>query len=126
MSPATVSGQSILDQLPGDVPEQLPPLKRAGMQIVLGIALFAAVALVPLLWAWMAHVPPRPVMSPRVIASLTASETAQVIGTYREASAVAAQQPLAWFEALFTKMLYPLLTLVLGYVFGAASQDSAG
>ena len=127
MSTNTVSAQAILEAMPGETPEELPALKKAGMKIVLGIGLFAAAALIPLIWTWIAHTPAAIVVpAAGSIGSQTASQTAQAVEMYRLASQAAAQQPLAWFEALFVKLLYPLLTLVLGYVFGAAAKDSEG
>lgn len=37
---------------------------------------------------------------------------------------MAAEEPQKWFDSVVMKILYPLFTLILGYIFGARSQGN--
>jgi len=125
--PTTVSGVDILNQeAPKAISVQpLTALQRAGLVIALGVGIFSFLALIPIMGVWVTHVPPPPSIAidssndPQVI-----TDTVKTFETYKMAAEIAAEQPLKWFDGLFTKILYPLLTLVLGYIFGAGRQGN--
>src|SRR3954466_11330713 len=100
MSTHVVSGSAILKRFaPGDLSvEELTALQRAGMQLVLGVGIFSLLALIPVMWVWIAHVPTMPALG-----SIVVGDSARVFDNFKSATAVAAEQPLKWFDSIFTK-----------------------
>lgn len=110
-----IQGTEILGQTPGSVSIQpLTSLQRAGLWLAIGVGIFSLVALVLIMVPWMTHLPPMPDMA----------VDAQVLENYRTATALAAEEPQQWFDSVLVKILYPLFTLILGYIFGARSQGN--
>src|SRR5712692_10304946 len=116
--PPVITGASILaTHAPGAV--SVPPLtslQRAGLWLALGVGVFSIVALYVIMSVWANNVPKLPPIA--IDSSKNAqviTDTAKTFETYQLASQIAAEQPLKWFDGLFTKMLYPLFALILGY-----------
>src|SRR5215213_238115 len=127
-SATTTSGDDILNELTPSQEVSIQPLtalQRAGLRVLLGLCIFSLVALIPIMFVWITHVPLRPNIAidsstnPQVI-----TDTLKIFETYKMASDIAAEQPLKWFDGLFVKILYPLVTLVLGYIFGASQRGT--
>jgi hypothetical protein len=101
-------------------------LQRAGLLVALSIGIFSTFAIIWILWVWSATVPPPPALVVNSANAPTAiSDTVQTLANYRVAAEVAAEKPLQWFDVLFTKMIYPLLTLVLGYIFASRENNAS-
>lgn len=125
-SPVVTGSDILAGYTPSDVEiQRLAPIQRAGLWIAAGVGLFSILALIPIMGVWWAHVPPMPPIAIDSSANPQAiTDTVKVFETYKVATEMAAEQPLKWFDGLFIKILYPLLTLVLGYIFGATRQGS--
>lgn len=132
-TPTSITGNEILNQnAPANVLGQNPvsvqpltELQRSGLRVLLFLGVFSIFALFGIMAAWYSHVPVTPTISidsttnPQII-----SDTLKTFETFKSASDIAAEQPKQWFDLLFVKMLYPLVTLVLGYIFGAQTKSS--
>jgi hypothetical protein len=127
--PPVTSGEDILKEFTPSKEvslQSLTALQHAGLSVLLGLGIFSLVAFFLIIIVWIWHVPSTPTIvinsatNPQVI-----SDTVKTFDTYKIASDIAAEQPFKWFDGLFTKLLYPLVTLVLGYIFGATQQNTA-
>jgi len=126
--PTKISKDDILGNFPTGqlrlLKKRLTPLQSAGMKIVFGISIFAFLALIPIMVMWFSDKPSTPDID---LSSITDTQTlanaTKTIELYKTANEVAADQPQKWFDNLFVKILYPLSTLVLGYVFGAKTAS---
>lgn len=107
----------------GKTPVELSPLtgvQQAGVWIAAGIGAAGVFVLVVILWQWSNHVPPVPTIAINsAVNSQAITDTLKTFEYYKLATEIAAQQPLSLADSLLAKIIVPLFTLVLGYIFGA-------
>ncbi len=90
----------------------LTPEQRAGMGILVGVAVLAVIAFAFIGISWVVGTPRPPVLPDD-------PQRAQVlIANYKTLADAAHESTLKLFDATVAKVLLPVFTLILGYVFG--------
>jgi hypothetical protein len=97
----------------------LEPLQRAALWVALGVGVMILLVGAPLAIAWVTGGPPAPKLE-----GLTPEVAKAVIEQYRALVQIHDEAARARFDEIVLKALLPILTLVLGYVFG--SQRNGG
>jgi hypothetical protein len=107
---------------------RLAPLQEAGVRFALGVGIVAFAVLMVLGLQWLTHAPVPPTMPtppakaedmPQYI-----SGTKAMLDNYKILSDQAWDGPSKMFDMVVAKILYPLFTLILGYVFGAKVESA--
>jgi len=122
-----ISGSDILAEQQVDVKmERLTPLQQAGMRLAIGVGAVTFLVMVGLWTHWMWHTPTVPSL---VIDSTNGqaviTDTKLLMDNYKIAAELAMDGPSRMFDQMVVKMLYPLFTLILGYVFGANNASTS-
>jgi hypothetical protein len=117
-----INGDAILNML--SIPERavkgLTALQRAGVNLTIGVGLVASIVIFVLVSYWTRTSPDLPAL-PTDISNLDDAKLNTwklLLENYKTAYAVALDGPLQIFDQVIVKVLLPLFTLLLGYVFG--------
>lgn len=120
MAAQTVSGDAIVQGF-GDLDlrmERLTALQQAGMKILLWVGVVSSLVLLGLVFQWISHSPRVPTLSVNSTDSQQMANAKAALENYKTASDLAWEGPARLFDVVILKVLYPLITLVLGYIFG--------
>ncbi len=129
-TPLTVGAEDILSQngSSGVTLRQLTALQRAGMQLALGVGALGVVVIVALVVYWTSQVPPPPALPapPTEAADIPQfiSITQTLLDNHKASSDQAVNSATQIFEEVVVKVLLPLFTLILGYIFGARTETA--
>jgi hypothetical protein len=108
--------------------DRLAPLQEAGVRFALGVGVLAFLVLLVLGVQWLLHSPVNPTLpSPPAKAEdmpQYISSTKAMLDNYKILSDQAWDGPSKLFDVVIVKILYPLFTLILGYVFGAKVESA--
>lgn len=120
MDAEIVSGDAIVQNY-GDLAitmERLTALEQAGMKIALWIGALGTLVIVGLIAQWILQSPKMPALSVNLTDSQQIANTKALLENYKIANDLAMEGPSKLFDIIVVKVLYPLLTLILGYIFG--------
>jgi hypothetical protein len=97
-----------------------PPtfLERWGIYLVAVIVLWILVVGSWLLYAYLRHAPALPATS-----GMSPDQVKQAIATHRDLSSEWLEEFTPVFDVLVTKTMIPIVTLLLGYLFGKAKNQ---
>jgi hypothetical protein len=94
-------------------------LQRTGLRLAAGVGGLASVVILLLAIKWMLYdLPPVPAIS----ADMDPTKAKLVIENYKELQQIAFQSFTSVFESIVVKVLLPVFTSILGYIY--ASRDS--
>lgn len=101
-------------------------LQRLGGRILFAIFIISVLAVIVIMIPWLINIPKVPTIP--VIqgqgADTAIANTQKMLDFYKLANEIAAEQPLEWFKVFVAGLLYPLATLVLGYIFGTNNSSN--
>ncbi len=114
----TVPGDFILRAFEDEdvLAERLTALQRAGMRIALGVGIVGTIVILALGVQWWLRSPQMPSLP---VDSQQVESTKAILENYKTASDMALEGPAKIFDMVIVKILYPLFTLILGYIFGS-------
>lgn len=104
----------VLSQGPVPQVRELPPLTRIGYKLAVFLLLYLSVVTAVLLAEYFFHAPALP-------AGVSLDEGQ--LNQFRELSQIATDRTLKLLDALVLKGFLPVLTAVLGYIFGTRGAD---
>ena len=107
-----ISSDQVLGDAPGSVKPREPSLPTRGMKLLFGIGLLATLATILIVVKWMAIAPVAP--SLQGVADIGAA-----IKNYKDLSDLALDGAIRMFDTVVVKVLLPVFTTILGYVFGS-------
>ena len=129
-TPPLVSGNDILDQfgkLTSPI-KKLTGLQTVGYNLAIIIIILIALILFALGIQWWTHTANSPTLlaidvnnADKIIAANNAT-----LQQYKTINDIAREGPLAVLDTIVVKMLFPLLTGVIGYIFGAKNTANEG
>lgn len=90
-------------------------LQRTGLVLATCVGALASVVILVLLIAWIVYLPKLPV----VPNDLDAEKAKAIIENYRQLQQAAVQPLLSVFDSIVVKVLLPVFTSILGYIFGS-------
>jgi len=115
------TGDAILkeSELPEGVitSERLSAIQHAGMNILLFVGIVGAAVILGLGLQYFFKAPKAPTVDPT-------KEVGILINNYKELSGLVLSNTKELFDMIVMKVLYPLTTLVLGYVFGKRTAET--
>ncbi len=97
-------------------------VQKAGFYLAIGVGGLITVFTIGLLFFLAAHYPAMPVKGPDNLNDLSDAEAVQ---RYKDLSEVAIKSTQTLFQTVVTQALLPVLTLILGYLFGKGSNHNA-
>ncbi len=120
MDAIRVTGSDIMEKYGGQsvIVEPLTALQKAGMRILLGVGIVSVLAIAVLTVQWISQTPKFPTLPANPADAQEIANTTTLLEIYKTASQLALSGPKDLFDMIILKVLYPLFTLVLGYVFG--------
>ena len=104
-----VSSKEVLGEFGGRIEPSLP---ARGMKLMLGVGLLAAVVTLLIVGQWMMTAPGPPNLQ-------GVSDAAGAIKNYSDLSNVVVEAAVKMFDTVVGKVLLPVFTAILGYVFGS-------
>ena len=117
----TVGAETVLREV-GTTSVQPTFVQRAGLWLAAGVgALIALVTLGVLVFLWV-HSPPMP-QAASLKDAVVAKET---LANYKELSGIAIKGAQDVFTTIGVSALLPVLTAILGYIFGRGGKDDGG
>jgi hypothetical protein len=122
--PVVKTGDAILkeSELPEGVitSERLTAIQHAGMHILLFVGALGAVVIVGLGLEYFLQTPRVPTLDP----AKDPNYVTNLLSNYKEISGAVLSHTKELFDMVVVKVLYPLATLVLGYVFGKRTAET--
>ena len=89
------------------------------MQLALGVGIISVIVLGCIMGAWIIAL-----LRISQLPDLRVAVDAKILENYKTAYAMAAEEPLKWFDGVVAKILLPLFTLILGYIFGERTRGN--
>jgi hypothetical protein len=126
MNPTTINGSEIVGQYGEQAVDikLLTPLQKAGLRILLGVAIVSVFVIIGLGLQWISQAPKFPNLPISAADTQQIANTKMLLENYKAAGELALSGPKELLDMIVLKMLYPLFTLVLGYVFGTRRADT--
>lgn len=109
-----VTLDEVLREVPSHAPREVGPLTRVGYKLAIFVLIYMAVVTVILLVEYLLHAP--------LLFGNSALDAAQLT-QYEKLSQIATDRTLRLLDALVLKGFLPVLTAVLGYIFGTRGAD---
>jgi len=126
MDPTTIKGSEIVGQYGEEAVDikLLTPLQKAGLRILLGVGIVSVFVILGLGWQWISQSPKFPTLPTSATDTQQITNAKSLLENYKMAGELALSGPKDLFDMIILKVLYPLFTLVLGYVFGTRKADT--
>ena len=124
MNNKTVTGSDIIEKY-GEQSvsvESLTALQQAGIKIAVGVGIVSVLVIIGLGLQWSLQAPEMPIL-PHNPTDQQITSFKNILDYYKTASELALSGPKELFDIIIVKILYPLFTLILGYVFGTRAKD---
>ncbi len=102
--------------------EKLDPVRKAGMQLAMGVGSLIAIVSIMVVVHWMATAPWTGV--PSNFSSMKADDAKAVVENLKSISDLAADRSIKIFDAVVSRALLPVFTAILGYIFGSRTASS--
>ena len=116
--PREVSADEILEST-GSVHERTF-LQRTGLKLAAFVGAVGAFVIVWIVVSAIITVPRAPAIPP----DMDQAKAKAIIDNYRELQQAALQPLATWFDVIVVKVLLPVFTSILGFIFGRASANS--
>jgi hypothetical protein len=99
------------------IEEKLTAIQQAGMRILLFVGVVATLVVVGIGWQYFSQAPKMPTVDPN-------KDISAIINNYEKLSGHLLSNTKELFDMTVGKVLYPLVTLILGYIFGKRSAEN--
>ena len=117
-----VSPQEILAAAGAEKPVKGTFLQRTGLTLAVCVGSLMAIVTLAIVGKWIWSAPPIPVIPP----GADASTVKAILENYKSLQQIAMEPYTAFFETIVVKVLLPIFTSILGYIFGSRSESKEG
>lgn len=115
-----VSPDEILKSEGADKPvKQGTFLQRTGLVLAAGVGILAACVIAVVIWKIFASVPPAPIIP----AGADPANVKMILENYKTLQQVKLEPYTTLLDSIVVKMLLPIFTSILGYIFGTRSKE---
>jgi hypothetical protein len=97
-------------------------LQRTGLQLAGCVGAIASIVIVTLLIKWVRNSPPVPVIP----ASGDPTVTKAILDNYKLLQQIVLEPYTTLFDSIVVKVLLPIFTSILGYIFGSRTSKNEG
>jgi hypothetical protein len=97
-------------------------LQRTGVVLAAGVGALGAIVTLALIVKWMLVAPPLPTIPPMADANTTKA----ILENYKSLQQIVLEPYTTLFDSIVVKVLLPVFTSILGYIFGSQRNNREG
>ena len=128
-NPQIISGDTLVSSAATrNEAQEITGLQRIGKDLALWILIITTIVIVGLGFFWYTHspLPPQLTLADGALNEDGLAAAENLMQQYKLANDIALEGTRELFDAIVGKMLFPLLTAIIGYIFGRQSLDTGG